>query len=43
MPERSVYVCFSKSEAALIEEYAKSKGMLNMSEAVEFISKFSKE
>jgi hypothetical protein len=38
MPKRSVYVCFSKSEAALIEEYAKSKGMLNMSEAIEFIS-----
>jgi hypothetical protein len=43
MPERTVYLCFNKSEAALIEEYAKSKGMLNMSEAIEFISKVNKK
>ncbi len=35
MPERTMPVCFTKEQLKLIEKYAKSKGMVNLSQAVE--------
>ncbi len=35
MPERSVWVCLSKEDAKIVEEYAKRRGMLTRSQAVE--------
>jgi len=35
MPERTMPVCFTKEQISILEEYAKHKGMLNLSQAVE--------
>ncbi len=35
MPERTMPVCFTKEQLGLLEKYARSKGMLNLSQAVE--------
>lgn len=37
MPERTMPVCFTREELKLIEKYARSRGMLNVSQAVEEI------
>jgi hypothetical protein len=37
--KREMYVCFSKEEIGMLEEFAKNKGMLNVSQALEFIVK----
>jgi hypothetical protein len=34
-PNRDMYVCFSKQEILLLEEFAKRKGALNISQALE--------
>jgi hypothetical protein len=41
MPERTMPVCFTKEQLKLIEKYAKSKGMVNLSQAVEDLIKNS--
>ncbi len=41
MPERTMPVCFTKQQLKLIEKYAKSKGMVNLSQAVEDVIKNS--
>ena len=33
--KRDVYVCFSENEMSFLEDYAKSKGALNISQALE--------
>lgn len=33
--KREMYVCFSKEEISLLENYARSKGALNISQALE--------
>ena len=38
---RNVYVCFSKEEIVLLEEYARKKGALNISQALESLVKDS--
>ena len=35
--KRDVYVCFSKEEILLLEEYAREKGALNISQALELL------
>jgi len=37
--KREVYVCFSKEEITVLEEKAKNKGMLNVSQALESLVK----
>ena len=37
--KREVYVCFSKEEITVLEEFAKNKGMLNVSQALESLVK----
>jgi hypothetical protein len=37
--DREVYVCFSKQEIVMIEEFAKKKGALNISQALESLVK----
>ena len=37
MPERTMPICLSKEQYSIIEEYARSRGMLNVSQAVEAI------
>ncbi|MCS6767658.1 MAG: hypothetical protein RMJ59_03010 [Candidatus Nitrosocaldus sp.] len=39
MPERTIPVCFTREQAKALEEYARAKGMLNLSQAVEDILK----
>jgi len=41
MPDskRNVYVCFSKQDILTIEEFAKKKGALNISQALESLVK----
>ncbi len=41
MPERTMPVCFTKEQLKLIEKYAKSKAMVNLSQAVEDVIKNS--
>jgi len=36
---RDMYVCFSKEEVILLEEYARAKGALNLSQALESLIK----
>jgi hypothetical protein len=36
---RDMYVCFSKEEVHLLEEFAKKKGALNVSQALESLVK----
>jgi hypothetical protein len=43
MPERTMPVCFTKDQLKTIEKYAKEKGMLNLSQAVEEIIKSTKQ
>jgi len=40
--KRDVYVCFSKEEILLLEEYAREKGALNISQAVELLIRNTK-
>ncbi|HEY7778433.1 MAG TPA: hypothetical protein VIA09_07820 [Nitrososphaeraceae archaeon] len=40
--KREVYVCFSKEEISLLEDYAKNKGALNISQALESLVKEKK-
>jgi len=37
--KRQMYVCFSKEEISMLEEFAKNKGMLNVSQALESLAK----
>lgn len=37
--KRDIWVCVSKEEAKILEEYAKARGMLNLSQAVEELVK----
>jgi hypothetical protein len=37
--DREMYVCFSKQEIVMIEEFAKKKGALNISQALESLVK----
>jgi hypothetical protein len=37
--DREVYVCFSKQEIVMIEEFAKKKWALNISQALESLVK----
>ena len=37
--KREMYVCFSKEEITVLEEFAKNKGMLNVSQALESLVK----
>ena len=37
--KRNVYVCFSKQDILAIEEFAKKKGALNISQALESLVK----
>ncbi len=37
--KRNVYVCFSREEILLLEEYARKKGALNISQALESLVK----
>jgi hypothetical protein len=39
--KRNVYVCFSKEEILFLEEYARKKGALNISQALESLVKDS--
>ncbi|HLG37019.1 MAG TPA: hypothetical protein VI338_02705 [Nitrososphaera sp.] len=39
MKERTMPVCFTPDQLKMIEEFAKKKGMLNASQAVEEIAK----
>ena len=34
-PKRDMYVCFSENEIHILEDYARSKGALNISQALE--------
>jgi hypothetical protein len=43
MPERTMPICFTKEQIKEIERYAKAKGMLNLSQAVEDIIKNKKQ
>jgi hypothetical protein len=36
---RDVYMCFSKEEILLLEEFAKKKGVLNISQVLESLLK----
>ncbi|MGA9296302.1 MAG: hypothetical protein WBV72_02735 [Nitrososphaeraceae archaeon] len=38
---RTLPVCFNSEQLALVEEYAKKKGMTSYSQAVEFVAKQS--
>jgi hypothetical protein len=42
MAERTMPVCFTKEKLKLVEKYARSKGMVNLSQAVEDIIKNGK-
>ena len=37
--KREMYVCFSKEEISMLENFAKNKGMLNISQALESLVK----
>ncbi len=37
MPKRTMPICFTREQVKILEEYAKAKGMLNVSQAVEEI------
>lgn len=39
MQERTIPLCFTREQAKILEEYAKARGMLNLSQAVEEILK----
>jgi hypothetical protein len=35
---RTLHICFNSEQLALLEEYAKKKGMTSYSQAVEFVA-----
>ncbi|HXW11394.1 MAG TPA: hypothetical protein VD694_01450 [Nitrososphaeraceae archaeon] len=37
--KREMYVCFSKEEISMLEDFAKNKGMLNIGQALESLVK----
>jgi hypothetical protein len=37
--KREMYICFSKEEIGLLEDFAKNKGALNISQALESLVK----
>lgn len=37
--KREMYICFSKEEISMLEEFAKNNGMLNVSQALESLAK----
>jgi len=37
--KRDMYICFSKEEINLLEDFAKNKGALNISQALESLAK----
>jgi hypothetical protein len=37
--KRETYICFSKEEIGLLEDFAKNKGTLNISQALESLIK----
>jgi hypothetical protein len=37
--KRGMYICFSKEEIGLLEDFAKNKGVLNISQALESLVK----
>jgi hypothetical protein len=37
--KREMYICFSKEEIGLLEDFAKNKGVLNISQALESLVK----
>ena len=39
--KRTLHICFNSEQLALVEEYAKKKGMTSYSQAVEFVAKQS--
>jgi hypothetical protein len=36
---RDIYICFSKEEISLLEDFARNKGALNVSQALESLAK----
>jgi hypothetical protein len=39
--KRDMYICFSKEEIRLLEDFARNKGALNVSQALESLAKES--
>lgn len=39
--KRDMYICFSKEEIGLLEDFARNKGALNVSQALESLAKES--
>lgn len=37
--KRDMYICFSKEEIGLLEDFARNKGALNISQALESLAK----
>lgn len=37
--KRDIYICFSKEEISLLEDFARNKGALNISQALESLAK----
>jgi hypothetical protein len=37
--KRDMYICFSKEEIRLLEDFARNKGALNVSQALESLAK----
>jgi hypothetical protein len=37
--KRDMYICFSKEEISLLENFAKNKGALNITQALESLAK----
>jgi len=37
--KRDIYICFSKEEISLLEDFARNKGALNVSQALESLAK----
>ena len=37
--KRDIYICFSKEEISLLENFARNKGALNVSQALESLAK----
>jgi hypothetical protein len=36
--KRDIYICFSKEEISLLEDFAKNKGALNITQALESLA-----
>ena len=37
--KRDIYICFSKEEISILEDFARNKGALNVSQALESLAK----